>query len=824
MRVARHGADLLQATGAMPPSRYLPSEPSQLIGRATEVQTIRELLLRPAVRLVTLTGPAGTGKTRLAVAVAREALAAFPDGVCFVDLAPLSDASQVATAIARALDVREMGDAPIVESLQQTLVSRQLLLVLDNFEHLLEGALDVAALLDTCAYLRVLATSREPLHLRWEQEVAVPPLAVPDLEHMPPPEELVDVPAVALFVRRAQSIRPAFCVEAENVQAVAELCVRLDGLPLAIELAAARTKVLSPAAILARMDDRLDLLRVEVRDAPRRHQALREAIGWSYDLLSADEQSLFCRLAVFVGGCTLDAATTVCGATLDQLTSLLDKSLLQLMEDAEGEPRFHMLETIRAYALEQLAARAEADATQRGHAAYFVDFAERLEPGLWGREIGRYLIQLDREHANTRAALRRLLAWGDAEQAERLAAAIGVGWQGGGRLAEGRSWLDDLLASCDSARRPRMRAKLLLTAGSLAVTHADLVAARPLFQEGLQLSREIQDTYLMAWAHVNLGYLDLVSGALDRARQVLEEGVEVSRAGNHRGWEAFNLRQLGFVATLAGDDAAARPLLERALALATEAGFIRALALTQLSLGWLCYRAGERANAQVYLESSLRYWQDMREPASSAGTATALGGLGHLAVDRDNVSGASSIFLELLSYAHPPHGNYVLRLALEGFAHVAAHLGQAAAALRLASAATSMQTSPTMKRSSRGSPVLERWIAPARAAAGPRSTTSAWAAGAAFTTDECITAARAIAQAGAGVACPTSPLDLSARERDVVVLVAAGLTNRQIAERLVVGNRTVDSHVRSALRKLGFRSRFQLADWAVEHGLAAPPN
>jgi non-specific serine/threonine protein kinase len=824
MLVARQGADLLLAAGAIPPSRYLPADPSQLIGRETEVEATRELLLRPDVRLVTLTGPAGTGKTRLAVAVAREALGAFTDGVCFVDLAPLSDASQVVTAVARALDVREIGDASLIETVQQALAARELLLILDNFEHLLDAAVDVAALLDNCARLHVLATSREPLHLRWEQEVAVPPLGVPDLEHLPPLDELLEVPAVALFVRRAQAMRPAFRVEEEYALAVAELCVRLDGLPLAIELAAARTRVLSPVAILARLDDRLDLLRVEVRDAPRRHQALRQAIGWSYELLSPEEQTLFCRLAVFVGGCTLDSATTVCHATLDQLTSLLDKSLLQLVEYADGETRFKMLETIRAYALEQLAAHAEADITQQRHAAYFVDVAERSESDLWGPGIVSCLTRLDREYANMRAALRRLLAWGDTEQAERLAAAVGVAWQGGGQLAEGRSWVDDLLAAPDSTTRPRMRAKLLLVAGSLAIAHNDLVAARPLFEEGVRLSRDVQDGHLVAWALMNLGYLDLTSGVLDRARQVLEEGVEVSRASNHRGWEAFNLRQLGFVAVQAGDDSAARPLLERALALATEAGFIRALAFAQLSLGWLCYRAGERANAQVYLESSLRHWQDLREPPSSATTATALAGLGHLAVDRDNPVVAGSLFGELLAYAHPPGGDYVLRLALEGLAHVAAHLGQAAMALRLASAATRMRPVAGMKRASRGNAVLERWILPARAAAGPRTTVSAWAAGAAFSRDECVAAARSVATAAAGAARPASPLDLTARERDVVVLVAAGLTNKQIADRLVVGNRTVESHVRSALGKLGFRSRFQLADWAVENGIAPPSN
>jgi non-specific serine/threonine protein kinase len=815
-------AGALYSAGAMSQPPRLPADPSSLIGRAPDISRTRDLLLRPDVRLVTLTGPAGTGKTRLAVAVAREVLAAFADGACFVDLAPLSEPGQVAGAIARALDVREVGDESLLDSLKQLLTGRDLLLVLDNFEHLLDAALDIATLLDACPGLKVLATSRERLHLRWEQELAVPPLIVPDLQHLPSLAELLEVPAVALFLRRAQALRPEFRLDAEDAQAVAELCVRLDGLPLAIELAAARTRVLTPSAILARLDDRLDLLRMEVRDAPRRHQALREAIRWSYELLSADEQSLFCRLAVFVGGCTLDAAATVCGATLDQLTSLLDKSLLQLrlVEHPDTEARFQMLETIRIYALEQLAAHAEADATQRRHATYFVELAERAEADLWGPAIGRCLIRLDREHANIRAALRRLMAWGDVPAAERLAAAVGTAWQGGGRLTEGRSWLADLLAAPDSSSRPWMRAKLLMIAGSLAVTHGDLAAASPLFEEGLCLARAGEDPALVAWALVNLGYLALVAGELASARQLLEEGAAVSRGGNLPGWEAFNLRQLGFVAVEAGDDATARPLFERALLLATEAGYIRALAFAQLSLGWLCYRAGEQTNAQAHLEASLQHWEAMREPASSAATATVVAGLGHLAVDRDEPERARALFTELLTHAHPPGGQYVLRLALEGFAHLAAQQGQAAPALRLASAATRLQRSHAGRGSVRGSPLLERWIAPARAAAGSRTAVSAWNAGAAFSTAEAVAAARAVGAAISQATAPSSPLDLTPREREVVVLVAEGLTNRQIAERLVVGDRTVESHVRSALGKLGFRSRYQLAEWAMQHGLA----
>jgi predicted ATPase/class 3 adenylate cyclase len=415
----------------------LPIQPTPFVGWEQELAAVRDLLGREEVHLLTLTGPGGAGKTRLGLQVAAELSDYFAAGVFFVNLAPISDPALVVATIAETLDIREGPGQPLLERLKEQLQQKQMLLLLDNFEQVVSAASQVTDVLAACPKLKVVVTSREVLHLRAEHELAVPPLALPDPKHLPDLAILSHYAAVALFLQRAQAVKPDFQVTNANARAIVEICARLDGLPLAIELAAARMKLLSPQALLARLSQRLAVLTGGARDVPARQQTLRDTIAWSYDLLTTEEQRLFRRLSVFVGGCTLEAAETLCGAlddgygaipVLDGVGSLIDKSLLQHTEReaAEGEEsRLVMLETIREYGLEALAASGEMEATRQAHAVYYFTLAEKAELEFWGPQQAERLDRLEREHDNLRTALNCLLERGEATESIEMALRLG---------------------------------------------------------------------------------------------------------------------------------------------------------------------------------------------------------------------------------------------------------------------------------------------------------------------------------------------------------------------------------------------------------------
>src|SRR2546421_854816 len=458
-----------------------------LIGREREVAVVCALLGHPNVRLLVLTGPGGVGKTRLSLQIATDLVDVFPDGVHVVPLAPISDADLVLPTIARVLGLGESADLPVIERLQDYLQDRHLLLVLDNFEQAITAAPLLAELLQSCPYLKVLVTSREALRIRGTYEFPVPPLALPDLKHLPDSETLSHYASIALFTQLALAIKPDFALTEASARAIAEICIRLDGLPLAIELAAARIKLLPPEALLARLGRRLQVLSSGDRDLPVRQQTLRNTIKWSYDLLDAGEQRLFRRLAVFVGGCTLDAAEAfyalpgnVTTYVLDDVGRLIDKSLLYQAEQGSNEPRLHMLETIREYGLECLDACGEAEMTRRAHAAYYLALAEEAELQTAGPQQVMWLERLEREHANLRAALRWLRDAGEPEQALRLGGALWWFWSVHGHLSEGCGWLESMLTAGKEVS-DAVQAKALYGNGVLAYAYDDRTKTQALF-------------------------------------------------------------------------------------------------------------------------------------------------------------------------------------------------------------------------------------------------------------------------------------------------------------------------------------------------------
>jgi len=588
----------------------LPRQPTPFVGREREVGEVVALLRRDDVQLLTLTGPGGTGKTRLALQAAAELLEDSPDGVFFISLAPVTNPDQLVSAIAGALGMRQEGVQLLPEQLRDFLRAKQLLLVLDNFEHLSEAAPVVGELLSTAPGLKVLVTSRAPLHLRAEHEFEVPPLSLPDLETLPPLNRLAEVEAVALFVQRAQALQSDFALDSKNARAVAEICIRLDGLPLAIELAAARTKLLPPVMLLARLDRRLSVLTGGARDLPARQRTLRDTIAWSHDLLEPGEQTLFRNLGVFSGGWTLEAAETVgrldsAVDVLNGLASLVDNSLVRQSERVNGQPRYTMLETIREFASEQLAASGAEDAVHSFHAAFFVDLAECADREFFGPQEISWLDWCTAEVANLRAALE----WstgpgGDPGLGLRLSAALWWFWLRRGSLREGQAWLERGLALGRGAP-PEVRARALAVAGELANFQANYAQASAWLEESLALYATITDPMGLARAQLFLGDSHMDRGEVEASIPPLEAALAGFQQLNARAWAGCTLYYLAVAASRMHDSARAQVLADEALDVCRQSGFRSGMAMTLGRLGTQAFQEGDYEAAEQHVREAL---------------------------------------------------------------------------------------------------------------------------------------------------------------------------------------------------------------------------
>jgi predicted ATPase len=673
----------------------IPVQRTGFVGREKEVAAARELLLRPDVRLLTVTGPGGIGKTRLAVEVASGLIDRFPGGIHFVSLSPLSDPGLIVSVIVQTLGLREAGGQSPLEILKKNLQNSMrapTLFLLDNFEHLVQAAPTVAELLAMGPNLKILVTSRAALHVYGEREFPVPPLALPDSRSMPSVEVLSQYPAVALFVQRAVAAKPDFELNRENAPAVIEICARLDGLPLAIELAAARVKVLSPSSMRTRLASRLQLLTGGARDLPQRQQTLRAAMDWSYDLLNAAEQKLFRRLSVFVGGCNLEGVEAVCDTKgdldldlLDGMASMVDKSLVQQVEQAKGESRFVMLETIREYALEKLESSGEKALSKRAHAAYCLVLAEEEATEQSGAE---WVERLAFEHDNFRAGLEWLTETGDAEWGLRLGAALFRFWETREYLAEGRDRLGKLLKLAGAAAPTKARTRALFAAGALAIEQGDYDSADALVRESLDIARQLRDKQGVAVSLNALAVLARDRGDVTFAHSLFEENLVLWRELGDQKAVARSLSNLANVVKLQGDYARARSLYAECLSIFRGLGDRTGIAWSLNYQGDVARDQGDSAAARTLYEQGLAIF---RELGDRWGIAGILADLGSLEREQGNCATAHSLYRESLRiFQELEHKRGIARL-LECFACSAAAQLQAERSLRLAGAAAALR-------------------------------------------------------------------------------------------------------------------------------------
>lgn len=673
-----------------PPLRSLSASPHNLpvqltsfIGRAQELADLQDRLLRNDVRLLTLTGTAGTGKTRLALQVAESTLTEFPHGVFFVPLAPLNHPQLLASTIGEAIGVREVAGQPLLPTIIDALQAHGLLLVLDNFEHVIQEARQVGELLAACASLKVLITSREVLHLAGEHVFAVSAMTVPDLDQPLSTDRISQCDAVQLFMERARAANPHFTLTSQNAPAIAEICSQLDGLPLAIELAAARIQLLPPDALLDRLsqtyDQRQTLLTAGGSDRPERHQTLRSAIDWSFGLLKPWEQRLFRRLAVFAGGFSLTAAEAICGAdpelslqVLEGVASLIDKSLLRQSEEVAREPRYRMLETIREYALVQLQAAGELDTMYARLADFLIVLAEQAEPELTGPEQVVWLDRLETEHDNLRAALHWCTAQDAVDVSLRLAGSLWRFWSTRGYVGEGLRWLEVAIASPKAESTPVL-AKALNGAANLAREQGDYGKAEVLHKRSLNISREHLGRHATAEALNNLGLVALYQGHLDTAQTYCEEGLALFRETGDQGGVAAALNNLGNLARERGESDLAAALHNESLALRRALGDKRGIALSLNNLANVVLNQGNYWRAAGLHQESLAL---RRELGDRAGVATSLNNLGNVARVQGDPAAAQGYYEESLTVRRELGDKRRVAAALINLGIVERELGQ----------------------------------------------------------------------------------------------------------------------------------------------------
>jgi predicted ATPase/DNA-binding SARP family transcriptional activator len=728
-----------------PANTNLPVPLTSFIGREAEMTEVSHVL--QTSRLLTLTGPGGCGKTRLALEAATNLVDKYLDGVWWVELAALSEAALVPQAVATALGVREQTGRPVLETLTDYLRAKQLLLLLDNCEHLVGACAQLAEhWLSACPHLRILATSREALRIGGETTWLVPSLSLPEAQPPSTVEELMRSEAIRLFVERAATVLPTFRLTEASGPLVTQICRRLDGIPLAIELAAARVKVLTTEQIAARLSDVFHLLTAGRRTARHGHQTLRAAMDWSYDLLSDRERVLFRRLSVFAGGWTLEAAEAVCvgeglaaNEVLEVLSHLVDKSLVAVTQD--GETRYRLLETVRHYAREKLHEAGEVEAIQRQHASFFLGLAKLADPKMKSAERGKWMKQLEVEEDNLRSALGRSRESGEVEMTLELAGALTTFWYFRGNVDEACEWLEAALAMSEASATKgsvQARAKTLLGAGYMAMAQGDYLAARARLEASVALWRQLGPAWRpgLADALTMLGPVRDALGDQTTAHLLIEEGLAIYRQVGDQWGLAFTLNAAGMTAFhLHGDSALARSLLEESLLIFRELGDTWGLALVLLGLGELAFQNREYAAARSQLEESLAI---LREVGDKLGISGLLAQLGAVLQSQGDSEQAAVVLQESLALNRELGSRPAITVSLEGLAWVAAVQKQPERAARLLGVAEAWRDAVDPLVFTPVRPLYEHVVATARAGLSEEAFAAAWAQGRAMTLEEAI--------------------------------------------------------------------------------------